>query len=337
MAMWPTPDAMVAQDGEQPETWLKRRAELKAKHINGNGCGTPLAMAVKLSPSMSSLGGSRARTLAMPARELVWRGPGAVSGSSLHDWLASYDRGSWWQRMSWVFSPTELRKWSGRWPRQGMTRSGRLYGHRMLGRRTVGSGCSSSGTPWTTPCVRDKETLAKVTRGAGSKAAGQEMVEPLLVQAAKDWLMPQSRDHKGISQKVAKGLFTGGLPDQLAGLPAPARRNTSGSRPESSPAQDGGEWQTPKATNVSTPVTHHPERGDGGQPNLARQIQTGTAPVVLNHRWVSTLMGLLLDWCDISDESLVGMMLKPKHGGDGTESASSHGSVETPSRRSGTR
>jgi len=138
----------------------------------------------------------------------------------------------------------------------------------MLAHRTAASGCSSSGTPWTTPCVRDKETLAKVTRGAGSKAAGQEMVEPLLVQAAKDWLMPQSRDHKGISQKVAKGLFTGGLPDQLAGLPAPARRNTSGSRPESS------------------------------------------HPVVLNPRWVCTLMGLPPDYLD---------------------------GVEPPSRRSGTR
>jgi hypothetical protein len=42
---WPTPDASVAQDGETAATWLKRKAAMKAKGYNGNGCGTPLAMA----------------------------------------------------------------------------------------------------------------------------------------------------------------------------------------------------------------------------------------------------------------------------------------------------
>lgn len=45
---WPTPDAMVAQDGETPATFLPRQAALKAQHKNGNGCGTPLAMAVQI-------------------------------------------------------------------------------------------------------------------------------------------------------------------------------------------------------------------------------------------------------------------------------------------------
>jgi hypothetical protein len=44
---WPTPDAALSQDGETPATWLKRRAGQKAKGYNGNGCGTPLAMASK--------------------------------------------------------------------------------------------------------------------------------------------------------------------------------------------------------------------------------------------------------------------------------------------------
>lgn len=46
---WPTPDSSVAQDGETIETWEKRRAGLKAKHGNGNGCGMPLTMAAALS------------------------------------------------------------------------------------------------------------------------------------------------------------------------------------------------------------------------------------------------------------------------------------------------
>jgi site-specific DNA-cytosine methylase len=38
-------------DGEEPGTFLARQAELKAQGINGNGAGTPLAMAVKLWPT----------------------------------------------------------------------------------------------------------------------------------------------------------------------------------------------------------------------------------------------------------------------------------------------
>lgn len=47
-AMWPTPDASVAQDGETPTTWLERRERVKATAENGNGMGTPLAMAARL-------------------------------------------------------------------------------------------------------------------------------------------------------------------------------------------------------------------------------------------------------------------------------------------------
>ena len=48
--LWPTPDASVANDGEGLGTWLARRERVKARKINGNGFGTPLAIAVKLRP-----------------------------------------------------------------------------------------------------------------------------------------------------------------------------------------------------------------------------------------------------------------------------------------------
>jgi hypothetical protein len=48
MQSWPTPNAQVSQDGELPETWLKRKEAMKAKGYNGNGCGTPLTIAVQL-------------------------------------------------------------------------------------------------------------------------------------------------------------------------------------------------------------------------------------------------------------------------------------------------
>lgn len=46
--LWPTPDAGAFNAREDPAQFLARQATLKAKAVNGNGCGTPLAMAVKL-------------------------------------------------------------------------------------------------------------------------------------------------------------------------------------------------------------------------------------------------------------------------------------------------
>jgi hypothetical protein len=69
-ANWPTPNAQVSQDGESPETWLKRKEAMKAKGYNGNGCGTPLTIAVQLhgqaAPASSSSLGSRQGLWATP-------------------------------------------------------------------------------------------------------------------------------------------------------------------------------------------------------------------------------------------------------------------------------
>ncbi len=48
---WPTPSAGLHNDAEAPESWMARAEVLKAKHGNGNGAGTPLAVAAKLSAS----------------------------------------------------------------------------------------------------------------------------------------------------------------------------------------------------------------------------------------------------------------------------------------------
>lgn len=47
-ALWATPDAEAMNDRENPETFLARQAEAKAKGINGNGFGMPLAMQAKV-------------------------------------------------------------------------------------------------------------------------------------------------------------------------------------------------------------------------------------------------------------------------------------------------
>lgn len=47
----PTPAAMNPNDGESVETWEARRVATKARVKNGNGFGTPLAIAVQLLPT----------------------------------------------------------------------------------------------------------------------------------------------------------------------------------------------------------------------------------------------------------------------------------------------
>ena len=87
---WPTPDASVVQDGESLETWLARRETLKAKHNNGNGCGTPLTMAAQMAGWPTPTGIDNAQvagqyanpksgtTLGGAARMAGWPTPNAI-------------------------------------------------------------------------------------------------------------------------------------------------------------------------------------------------------------------------------------------------------------------
>lgn len=88
---WPTPDAACAQVHEDPETWERRRQTMLAKGYNGNGCGTPLGMAVKLWPTPT--GGDS-------------KGSGSrnVEGSSAHPGLSLTDaaRGDGGKGRTWA-------------------------------------------------------------------------------------------------------------------------------------------------------------------------------------------------------------------------------------------
>jgi len=53
-ALWPTPSAMNPNDGEGPATWEARRQRVKERTGNGNGFGTPLAIAIQLWPTPKS-------------------------------------------------------------------------------------------------------------------------------------------------------------------------------------------------------------------------------------------------------------------------------------------
>lgn len=58
LTVLPTPAACNPNDGEGPETWLRRREEVKARVGNGNGMGMPLAIAVQLLPTPNASDGT---------------------------------------------------------------------------------------------------------------------------------------------------------------------------------------------------------------------------------------------------------------------------------------
>lgn len=116
--------------------------------------------------------------------------------------------------------------------------------------------------------MRDKETLAKVTRGKGSAEKGQQLIEPLLLQAAASaWPTPAARDTRSEScsdvYAEMRNAETRGKPltwavchenagarnygdlkrsERTCGLRDPASSSTTGSRPASSPVVMNPAW-----------------------------------------------------------------------------------------------
>jgi hypothetical protein len=74
VAAWPTPSAAVMNDGESLESWAARRDRNAARHVNGNGVGTPLTIAAQAWPTPAARdtrsGEAGAATLAANARPL---------------------------------------------------------------------------------------------------------------------------------------------------------------------------------------------------------------------------------------------------------------------------
>lgn len=77
----PTPDASNANDGEQLDTWLDRRERVKAKGINGNGMGMPLAIAaLTLLPTPRASRGASSTEI-MYALGAEWSDEGDAQGN----------------------------------------------------------------------------------------------------------------------------------------------------------------------------------------------------------------------------------------------------------------
>lgn len=91
MRLWPTPDASVSNDSEEPEQWRARQTELRKKGVNGNGAGVPLAIATKewATPTASE---SANRTTTEPASVTDGRGHGAHLSAQAASWATPTSR-----------------------------------------------------------------------------------------------------------------------------------------------------------------------------------------------------------------------------------------------------
>jgi hypothetical protein len=88
-SLWPTPAACNPNETEDLRTWEARRAELKAKKANGNGCGTPLGVAVRLWPTAAATGSPNLRTMVS-----TWPTPCAQDGAGARNKTATRSKRS---------------------------------------------------------------------------------------------------------------------------------------------------------------------------------------------------------------------------------------------------
>lgn len=89
VVLLPTPDASNANDGEQLDTWLARRERVKAKGINGNGMGMPLAIAALTllpTPQVADATGGHAHRSGARSGELLLPGVASRVQADGIDW-----------------------------------------------------------------------------------------------------------------------------------------------------------------------------------------------------------------------------------------------------------
>lgn len=122
--LWPTPTAGNFNDGESVESWEARRAKLKETLKNGNGCGTPLAMAAKMWPTPTASESANRNTKPCPSHQIGMHGKvlaGEVGGNLSADWvecLMGFPPG--WSEVSLV-DQASLKKHGKRRARPGMS------------------------------------------------------------------------------------------------------------------------------------------------------------------------------------------------------------------------
>jgi hypothetical protein len=162
-------------------------------------------------------------------------------------------------------------EFSGKWPRHGMMLSGQLMELPMLGRRTKGTGYSSSGTGrmWMTPQAGQCGMTAK-TSGRPLDKSTHLQAQVYVVQ---NWPTPRANDAEKRGE-IANDIRNG-LPAAVKHWPTATARD----------------WKSGKGKKQA-------ERGRKSGATLS-EVLGGT----LNADWVECLMNFPIGWTDIDYDS----------------------------------
>jgi len=264
--VWPTPDAQAFQDGMDCtlEEWDERRRRLRdtTPTPNGNGCGTPLAMAAQLWATPNSMGGgSVSRSgdrideplLAGQAEGLMdslWGTPRATDGEKGGPSM-SFGAGGTPLPTQAVAASEEL--WATPRAAEAMCRESlrpveSIQNHIESRGRTTSSNleddasqreASSEAQNWMTPCANpEAPNLGSNKTGPASlvtQALGAGLVETEQERPAT-WALPTSRDAKDGACETADVPTNGLLGRQVCRSSLPAPETPSLGEPSSPPA-----------------------------------------------------------------------------------------------------
>lgn len=239
--------------------------------------------------------------------------------------------GRWMVPTNSLFATEPWEPFSGIFPASGSMRNGRLFAHPTSAPPNYEPESSSSESTWSTPTCRDKETLAKVTRGANASAGGT----PLLVQVQR-WPTPTAGDAKGAGSRNLEGSeahagvsltdavrfgnsttprnWATPLPSDVTGGQGAIERGTRGHSLHTAATM----FPTPQARDhkgvdlssrhVGASLPHflqtgeriHGEAGPPApeSPSTPGSRPASSRPLVLNPRWVLTLMGFPATYLD---------------------------------------
>lgn len=202
---------------------MERRAQCKKKHKNGNGFGLTLGQHVAAESAGAltlSRAGSRAKISATQGTALDSAEREVDCFSKPFGWFDYSDQESCflktWQRCllgDWT-------KFSGRWPRSGLMRSGIVYRLPPLVPRISATGCSS----WHTPKAADAVGSSNPNRIGDLRNAGkpffptpyglssnQGQGDGEFGKAIRNWPTPTSRDYKDGTAKSCENVPENGL------------------------------------------------------------------------------------------------------------------------------
>jgi hypothetical protein len=283
---WPTPGASLPNDGESPATWRARQVAHKARGINGNGMGVPLAIVAQeaMAPHWPTAN----------TRDAASAGRHSTTTGVMHPGTTLTDAARLW--------PTAQAHDTGRSPAAHMAMRKRVWG----GDPTTATSLAVAAKLWPTSRSedaestgthrgRDNDTLTSATRewqtpksgGRNAYRGGPRSEEPLLAgqaqeatESATSWMTPAAGGGTGYLSGSNRDTWRPTLDSQVRGA-QPILHSPVGLRTPTTTTP--GE---PSSASVQTsPQPWLPSHD--AEPPLQRQ---------LNPSFVEWLMGLPIGW-----------------------------------------